>query len=504
MTIVAIAAGVAHVVALTDEGTVISWGAAPTPPEGLSDVRAIAAGQDVSLALLANGTVVGWGTTEVPEGLSDVVAITAGGRVCFAVQSDGNVVGWRKNPDHVFDPTEPVTCPAGTLPAAVSLFGGFVLGLSRDGRVALETLAAFASGYLEALPPSWSSSITAVSAGFAHALAITADGEVLSLVTGGHLRHANLATPLGVERAAAIAAGGAFSVALLANGNVVSWGKNEFGQTEVPAHLSKAVAVAAGDQFGVALTADGGVAAWGRNNHGQTDIPRDIAAVIPRDIAAVIPRDIAAVIPRDIAAVIPKDIAAVPQEHREGRPVGPLILIGEVEPRVLIVDGHPDEKSEIKLSDVPSEESLLKDADEWMNLSEHEPYQHLGRRNAACLFNNLAARQIERGVPLRALAYLQGATMVLGGIRANPDDSSELVSSALLVPVARAAIAFNFALAQLRLGKGDDYRWGVTLVVEHLMSATGHWTYSPGGSIADRVELIRTVALPRLFEESIT
>ena len=488
MTIVAIAAGVAHVVALTDEGTVISWGAAPTPPEGLSDVRAIAAGQDVSLALLANGTVVGWGTTEVPEGLSDVVAITAGGRVCFAVQSDGNVVGWRKNPDHVFDPTEPVTCPAGTLPAAVSLFGGFVLGLSRDGRVALETLAAFASGYLEALPPSWSSSITAVSAGFAHALAITADGEVLSLVTGGHLRHANLATPLGVERAAAIAAGGAFSVALLANGNVVSWGKNEFGQTEVPAHLSKAVAVAAGDQFGVALTADGGVAAWGRNNHGQTDIPRDIAAVIPRDIAAV----------------IPKDIAAVPQEHREGRPVGPLILIGEVEPRVLIVDGHPDEKSEIKLSDVPSEESLLKDADEWMNLSEHEPYQHLGRRNAACLFNNLAARQIERGVPLRALAYLQGATMVLGGIRANPDDSSELVSSALLVPVARAAIAFNFALAQLRLGKGDDYRWGVTLVVEHLMSATGHWTYSPGGSIADRVELIRTVALPRLFEESIT
>ena len=67
----------------------------------------------------------------------------------------------------------------------------------------------------------------------------------------------------------AVAAGSYHSLALKADGTVVSWGHNTSGQTNVPASLSNVVAIAAGGRHSLALKEDGTIAAWGENLAGQ-------------------------------------------------------------------------------------------------------------------------------------------------------------------------------------------------------------------------------------------
>ena len=127
-SVVAIAGGGGHSLALKSDGTVWAWGRnedgqlgdgtttsrlTPVQVAGLSDVIAIAAGNRHSLALKNNGTVWAWGyngygqlgdgTTEnqltpiqVP-GLSGVVSITAGIFHSLALKSDGTVWAWGDN-----------------------------------------------------------------------------------------------------------------------------------------------------------------------------------------------------------------------------------------------------------------------------------------------------------------------------------------------------------------------------------------------------------------------
>src|ERR1035438_2668592 len=47
--------------------------------------------------------------------------------------------------------------------------------------------------------------------------------------------------------------------------NVIAWGDNSFGQTNVPNNATNVVAIAAGDYHSLALRADGLLLAWGRN-----------------------------------------------------------------------------------------------------------------------------------------------------------------------------------------------------------------------------------------------
>ena len=52
------------------------------------------------------------------------------------------------------------------------------------------------------------------------------------------------------------------SLALTDDGTVVAWGRNDYGQSTVPAGL-KAVQIAGGVYHSLALTDDGTVVAWG-------------------------------------------------------------------------------------------------------------------------------------------------------------------------------------------------------------------------------------------------
>jgi hypothetical protein len=77
-----------------------------------------------------------------------------------------------------------------------------------------------------------------------------------------------------------IAAGGYHNISLTATGAVIAWGKNSFGQCNVPANLGEVAQVAAGAEFSVVLKVDGTVAAWGSNSFGQCNVPVGLAGII--------------------------------------------------------------------------------------------------------------------------------------------------------------------------------------------------------------------------------
>jgi alpha-tubulin suppressor-like RCC1 family protein len=80
-------------------------------------------------------------------------------------------------------------------------------------------------------------------------------------------------------RARAIAAGWEHSLALKSDGTMVAWGRNQYGQTNVPAGLADVIAISAGSTHNLALKADGTVVAWGDNYSGQTNVPAGLSGV---------------------------------------------------------------------------------------------------------------------------------------------------------------------------------------------------------------------------------
>lgn len=64
----------------------------------------------------------------------------------------------------------------------------------------------------------------------------------------------------------------AHALAVRHDGSVIAWGRNDFGQCDIPSNLNGVVQVRAGFSHSVALLNDGTIRCWGQNEFKQCDI----------------------------------------------------------------------------------------------------------------------------------------------------------------------------------------------------------------------------------------
>jgi alpha-tubulin suppressor-like RCC1 family protein len=119
--------------------------------------------------------------------------------------------------------------------------------------------------------------LMAIAAGGAHSLALKADGTV---VGWGFSANGEINIPPSATNVIAIAAGEGHSVALRADGSVIAWGGSSSGRTNVPDSATNVVAITAGEFYSLGLKTDGSVIGWGWSFYGQTNVPESATNII--------------------------------------------------------------------------------------------------------------------------------------------------------------------------------------------------------------------------------
>ena len=208
----------------------------------------------VVLGLVAFVVVAAAGCTPPPPpGPLAAVAIDAGASHTCAVMDDATISCWGENYSRQLGPGSLVNS---SVPVSVTGVSG-----------ALATAAG------------WSHSCALIDDGTARCWG---RGDLGQLGNGSFLFTSSVPlTVAGMSGAVAIAAGGDHSCALIDDGTVRCWGRNQFGQlgdgttsvlSRVPVTvtgLSGAVAIDADGHVSCALIDDGTVRCWGRNTSGQ-------------------------------------------------------------------------------------------------------------------------------------------------------------------------------------------------------------------------------------------
>jgi alpha-tubulin suppressor-like RCC1 family protein len=137
-------------------------------------------------------------------------------------------------------------------------------------------VAVWGTGSVTDVPRELTNAVAAAG-GEMHALALRAEGTV---VAWGDNWYGQTNVPAGLAGITAIAAGKSHSLALRVDGTVAAWGYNGNGETNVPPGLTGAVAVAAGYAHSLALRADGCVTGWGNNSYGQISVPKGLSNAV--------------------------------------------------------------------------------------------------------------------------------------------------------------------------------------------------------------------------------
>jgi len=321
-TVMAVAVGGHHSLALCADGTVAAWGdnsygqlgvngigqayvpVAVSRDPGVSalsgkTVAGIAAGSYHSLALCADGTVVAWGQNSFGQlgdntttnrfapvavntvsGLSalageTVVSVAAGSSHSLALCADGTVAAWGLNNSAQLGDYTTTTRFA---PVAVYTSPG-------SSALAGETVVSVAAGSLHSLALCADGTVAAWGDNSYGQLGVNGTGQAYAPVA---VSTASGVSALSGKAVAGIAAGSYHSLALGSDGTVVAWGQNSFGQLGdntatnrfapvvvntdpgVSALLGKTVlGISGGATHSLALCSDGTVAAWGDNSNGQ-------------------------------------------------------------------------------------------------------------------------------------------------------------------------------------------------------------------------------------------
>lgn len=337
--VISIAASFTHCLALKSDGTVAVWGGEATNiPSGLSNVVAIASASTQCLALKSDGTAVIWGDntygqTNIPPGISNVVGLGGGNDFSLLIVNDGSP--WIVRPParrtiyEGYDTTFSVTAMGvppisyqwqfngtnitGATNAAINLAnlqleqqGGYqvvvsnALGMSVNSNAYL-TIVPPSPAIL--IPPASQSLLLGGTASFSVRArgvlplnyhwrfnGINIDGATNDSFTVSNVQPVNLGN---YDVMIANTFGSITSApAVLTPAQIVAWGDNSYGQTNVPAGLSNVVSIAAGFWHTLALKNDGTVSAWGASTNnllaivdfGQTSVPAGLSNV--RAVAA--------------------------------------------------------------------------------------------------------------------------------------------------------------------------------------------------------------------------
>jgi len=361
----AVSAGIAHSLALAEDGTVWAWGsnysgqlgdgtttnsASPVQVRAggsasggfLSSVTAISAGGldkelSFSLALKADGTVWAWGSAGgswhflgsalAPPGQSSepiqvqappgIKAIDAGGTFSLALTGDGTVLGWGRS-YATGELGVPMVCVVGTEQICHQAVPVPIPGMS---------------------------GVKAISAGGTHSLALKTDGTLWAwgfnnygqLGTGKATVDPSRGVPpspvtgLAGKSIISLSAGASHSLVATENGEVWAWGRNESGTDCDPGACggqvgdgstvsqpspvkvidAGAVAVSAGKRHSLALLTGGRTAGWGGNEKGQlgdgSTIIRETPTSVPVPAAA---RSVSAGGLHSLAILAPKPVVA--------------------------------------------------------------------------------------------------------------------------------------------------------------------------------------------------
>jgi len=196
--------------------------------------------------------------------------------------------------------------PAGlTNLVAISAGNNYLLGLKADGTVAVWgnpvqfpiSPPYFNTNLVDSVTnvPAGLSNVTAIAAGAGHALALKADGTIVAWGDDGY---GQTKVPAGLSNVVAIAAGEDHSLALTADGRLVSWGsyygmahtiglEGHWPVTDPPAGLSNVMAIASGEDHDLAVRSDGTVVAWGLP--GTSIVPAGLSNVIAIACGSAIP-----------------------------------------------------------------------------------------------------------------------------------------------------------------------------------------------------------------------
>ena len=101
-----------------------------------------------------------------------------------------------------------------------------------------------------------------------------------NIVAWGDDTYGQTDVPTGVSNLVGVAAGAEFSLGLLNNGSVTGWGDDTYNELDPLPSLSNMTAISAGDVFACALKNDGTVTAWGISNQGITNVPAGLNHVV--------------------------------------------------------------------------------------------------------------------------------------------------------------------------------------------------------------------------------
>lgn len=302
LTVVSVAAGERHVIALTSTGRVFAWGSNFNGQLGLNTT--------------ATYRVEPQGIPASSFGSRVIKTITAGGFHGAAIDDLGQAYAWGYNGQaqlgngNQSDTRAPVRVGIGYLPAIIGIDGGlyhtvawtaagagFAWGLNEAGQLGVGDALA---GRLWPTPLKTSSglgtrAITAMSAGHAHSVALTSDnrGWAWGRNTSGQLGFDGswaydpvMLTSTGIGTyVTQIVAGSDHTIATNSQGRPYAWGYNNVGQLGIgntntvksptavswgAEYLGKTVtSIATSGQHSAVSLSDGRIAMWGRNTNGQ-------------------------------------------------------------------------------------------------------------------------------------------------------------------------------------------------------------------------------------------